>query len=118
MVDEPQGFKSSVPPEVVVTSPELAVVRFHGRNLATWNLRGGSAAERFDYLYSDEELAEWIEPLKELAQQSEQAFAFFNNNASSPDPRGGPGRVSQAAWNAAQLRRLLDAAGIPATGGE
>ena len=32
MVDEPQGFKSSVPPEVAVTSSELALVRFHGRN--------------------------------------------------------------------------------------
>ena len=31
-----------------------AYVRFHGRNLGTWNKRGGSAAERFDYLYSDE----------------------------------------------------------------
>ena len=31
MVDEPQGFKSSVPPVVAVTSPELAVMRFHGR---------------------------------------------------------------------------------------
>jgi len=118
-VDAPRSetAKNLVPSVPAVTGP-IAYVRFHGRNLATWNLRGGSAAERFDYLYSDEELAEWIEPLKELAQQSEQAFAFFNNNASSPDPRGGPGRVSQAAWNAAQLRRLLDAAGIPATGGE
>jgi len=34
-VDEPQGFKSSVPPVVVQTSPELAVFRFHGRNKET-----------------------------------------------------------------------------------
>ena len=32
MVDEPQGFKSSVPPVTAVTSPDLAIVRFHGRN--------------------------------------------------------------------------------------
>ena len=117
-VDAPRSdtAKNLVPSVPAVTGP-IAYVRFHGRNLATWNKRGGSAAERFDYLYSDEELAEWIEPLKELAQRSEQAFAFFNNNASSPDPRDGPGRVAQAAWNAAQLRRLLDAAGVPATGG-
>ena len=43
-------------------------VRFHGRNLGTWNKRGGSAAERFDYLYSDEELGEWVGPLRELAR--------------------------------------------------
>ena len=41
-----------------------AYVRFHGRNLGTWNKRGGSAAERFDYLYSDEELGEWVGPLR------------------------------------------------------
>jgi uncharacterized protein YecE (DUF72 family) len=40
----------------------------HGRNAETWNVRGGSAAERFDYLYSKEELAEWAPRLKELSQ--------------------------------------------------
>ena len=42
---------------LVATTTPMAYVRFHGRNLGTWNKRGGSAAERFDYLYSDEELA-------------------------------------------------------------
>jgi hypothetical protein len=32
VVDEPQGFPSSVPPVWGVTSPKLAIVRFHGRN--------------------------------------------------------------------------------------
>ena len=36
IVDGPQGFKSSVPPIVAATSPELAVVRFHGRRAETW----------------------------------------------------------------------------------
>lgn len=117
IVDAPRSdsAKNLVPTVAALTSP-TAYVRFHGRNLATWNKRGGSAAERFDYLYSDEELEEWVEPLRELAGQAEQAYAFFNNNASSPDPRGELERVSQAATNAAQLRRLLDAAGVPATG--
>ena len=84
---------------------------------ATWNKRGGSAAERFDYLYSDEELEEWVGPLRELAGQSEQAYAFFNNNASSEDPDNPLGRVSQAATNAQQLRRLLDVNRIAASGG-
>jgi uncharacterized protein YecE (DUF72 family) len=117
-VDAPRSdtAKNLVPSVPAVTGP-IAYVRFHGRNLETWNKRGGSAAERFDYLYSNEELAEWIEPLRELSQQTEQAYAFFNNNSSSPDPRGGPGRVAQAATNAVQLRKLLDATGIPASGG-
>jgi uncharacterized protein YecE (DUF72 family) len=73
-------------------------------------------ARRFDYLYSDEELGEWTGTLKELAGQSEQAYAFFNNNASSADPDNPLGRISQAATNAQQLRRLLDVNNIPATG--
>jgi uncharacterized protein YecE (DUF72 family) len=117
IVDAPQSetAKNLVPTVPALTSP-TAYVRFHGRNLATWNKRGGSAAERFDYLYSEEELAEWVEPLRELAEEAEQAYAFFNNNSSSPSPRGDGGRVAQAATNAAQLKRLLDAAGVPATG--
>jgi uncharacterized protein YecE (DUF72 family) len=118
-VDAPRSdtAKNLVPSVPAVTGP-IAYVRFHGRNLGTWNKRGGSAAERFDYLYTDDELEEWTEPLRELSQQAQQAYAFFNNNSSSPDPRGGPGRVAQAAQNAVQLRKLLDAAGIPASGGE
>jgi uncharacterized protein YecE (DUF72 family) len=117
-VDAPKSdtAKNLVPTVVAVTSP-TAYVRLHGRNLGTWNKRGGSAAERFDYLYSDEELEEWVPALRELAGQSEQAFAFFNNNASSEDPENPLGRVSQAATNARQLRRLLDTNRIRASGG-
>ena len=117
-VDAPRSdtAKNLVPTVPAVTSA-TAYVRFHGRNLATWNKRGGSAAERFDYLYTDKELGEWVEPLRELAAASERAFAFFNNNASSIDPDNPLGRISQAAANAAQLRRLLDVNRISATGG-
>jgi uncharacterized protein YecE (DUF72 family) len=117
-VDAPRSDTArNLVPTVVATTSATAYVRFHGRNLATWNKRGGSAAERFDHLYSDEELGEWVEPLRELAGQSEQAFAFFNNNASSPDPENPLRRISQAATNARQLRRLLDVNRIPASGG-
>jgi len=105
-----------VPTVLGLTSP-TAYVRFHGRNAETWNKRGGSAAERFDYLYPREELQEWVDPLRELAGQAEQAFAFFNNNSTSPRPGGELQRVAQAAYNAYELRGLLDEAGVPAAGG-
>ena len=101
---------ANVAPTVLATTSETAYVRFHGRNAATWNKRGGSAAERFDYLYSDEELAEWVEPLRELAGEVENAYAFFNNNSSS-DMNGT--RVAQAAANADALRRLLAESEVP-----
>jgi uncharacterized protein YecE (DUF72 family) len=79
MVDEPQGFKSSVPVEVAVTSPDLAIVRFHGRNAETWEKKGITPAERFRYLYSRDELAEWVPRLREVSSQAKETHALFNN---------------------------------------
>jgi uncharacterized protein YecE (DUF72 family) len=112
IVDAPriEGGKNVISTVPALTSP-TAYVRFHGRNASTWNKRGGSAAERFDYLYSDEELDEWVPTLRELAGEAEQAYAFFNNNATSPDGRGG--RMAQAAANAKELQRLLQSAKVP-----
>ena len=108
---ETLSFLESLPAtHVIVDAPRSDTAR----NLATWNKRGGSAAERFDYLYSEDELREWVEPLRELSQRAEAVYALFNNNASSPGPHGG--RVAQAATNAVDLRKLLDVAGIPASG--
>lgn len=107
-VDAPksESAKNLVPTVPAVTS-DTAYVRFHGRNLATWNKRGGSAAERFDYLYSEDELKEWVPTLRELAGESKRAFALFNNNATAQDPRNPLATVSQAATNAFELRSLL-----------
>jgi hypothetical protein len=58
-----------------------------------------------------------VPTLRTLAGEAEQAYAFFNNNATSADPDNPLGRISQAATNAQQLRRLLDANNIRATGG-
>jgi uncharacterized protein YecE (DUF72 family) len=79
MVDEPQGFKSSVPPEVAVTSPDLAIVRFHGRNAATWEAKNITPAERFRYLYSRDELSEWVPRIREAADQAKEVHLMFNN---------------------------------------
>jgi uncharacterized protein YecE (DUF72 family) len=77
-VDEPQGFKSSVPPVVAVTAP-VAEVRFHGRNAENWEKRGISAAERFRYDYSKEELEEWVPRVRELAGGAGTVHALMNN---------------------------------------
>jgi uncharacterized protein YecE (DUF72 family) len=79
MVDEPQGFKSSVPSEIVVTSPDLAVVRFHGRNAVTWEAKNITPAERFRYLYSRDELADWVPKVREVAAQAKETHLMFNN---------------------------------------
>ena len=79
MVDEPQGFKSSVPPVVAVTSPDLAVVRFHGRNAETWEKRNITPAERFRYLYDEDELADWAPRIQSTARETRSTHVLMNN---------------------------------------
>jgi uncharacterized protein YecE (DUF72 family) len=79
MVDEPQGFKSSVPHVYAVTSPNLALVRFHGRNAATWEAKGITPAERFRYLYDREELAEWAPRIADAASRTKETHVLMNN---------------------------------------
>jgi uncharacterized protein YecE (DUF72 family) len=112
VVDAPKVEAKNVPRTLfALTSPTL-YIRFHGRNAETWNVRGKSAAERFDYLYSEEELREWVEPVRELAEKAENAYAVFNNNNRAPGADGG--WVAQAATNAQQFKQLLAESGVPA----
>jgi uncharacterized protein YecE (DUF72 family) len=76
-VDMPQGFKSSVPPVVAATSPDLAVMRFHGHNDAEWE--SGSVQKRFRYLYSQGELDEWAPRVRELAEHTATTHVIMNN---------------------------------------
>jgi uncharacterized protein YecE (DUF72 family) len=105
-VDAPKVDAANVPATLVAATSRLAYVRFHGRNAATWNVRGGSAAQRFDYLYGEDELREWVQPLRELAGEAEEVYAFFNNNNQTDG-------VAQAPAGASLLRKLLDDEGVP-----
>ena len=77
-VDEPQGFPSSVPPLAVATG-NIGVVRFHGRNAETWQKKNTTAAERFNYDYSADELKEWLPRIEQLAEQSREVHLLMNN---------------------------------------
>jgi uncharacterized protein YecE (DUF72 family) len=78
-VDEPQGFPSSVPPVLDVTGPG-GYVRFHGRNHETWEAKGEDSSERFNWWYTDEELAEWVPKLEFLEREAGSVTALFNTN--------------------------------------
>ena len=77
-VDEPQGFDSSLPPVVAVTS-DLAVVRFHGRNAETWTADVPSASFRFRYRYQPSELEEWVPRIEEVAVSATEVHVLMNN---------------------------------------
>lgn len=96
-VDEPQGHRSSVPPVVAATSSALAYVRFHGRRQETWEKSGVGVAERFRYLYDEDELSEWVPRVKSLAEVADEVHVLFNNNYEDYPVR-----------NARQLRLLLE----------
>lgn len=79
MVDEPQGTKSSVPPVTAVTSSDLAVMRFHGRRVDTWEARNVTPAERFRYLYDRSELEQAVPRLADAAQATHDVHVLMNN---------------------------------------
>ncbi|MCX6375347.1 MAG: DUF72 domain-containing protein [Armatimonadetes bacterium] len=76
-VDEPQ-LKGLMPRVAIATSPE-GYVRFHGRNAQTW-WHHDEAWQRYDYLYSNDELKEWIPKVWSLASETEKTYLFFNNH--------------------------------------
>jgi uncharacterized protein YecE (DUF72 family) len=92
-VDEPQ-FEDLMRPSSDVIGT-LGYVRFHGRNFAKW-WRHESGDERYDYLYTAEELTPWTERVAEMAGQTTTTLAFFNNH-----------RFGQAAKNADMFAHML-----------
>ncbi len=93
-VDEPR-LPGLIPPVAVATSP-IAYVRFHGRNASKW-WQHEAAWQRYDYTYSEEELAEWRPKIHSLDSQAEVTFVFANNHWQG-----------QAVGTARQLRLLLE----------
>ena len=92
-VDQPR-LRGLLPPVAHVTA-DVAYVRFHGRNAKKW-WQHEHAWERYDYAYTQEELAEWVPKIKKLDAQAEKTFVFTNNHW-----RG------QAVDTARQLQNLL-----------
>ena len=95
-VDEPQGFKSSMPPLVEATS-DIGLIRFHGRNREMWEKKEVTATQRFNYLYSEDELKEWVPRIRELATKTRQLHVLFNNCY-----------ADKATVNAGQTKLMLD----------
>lgn len=89
VVDEPQVGSGSVPTLLEVTKPDLVIVRFHGRNAGKWYAKVQNTGERFDYLYSEEELRAWVPNVERLASDAHEIHLLFNNNAQDYAIRNG-----------------------------
>lgn len=81
-------------PEARVTGP-IGYLRFHGRNAEQW-FEHERPWQRYDYLYTPEELSGWVERIRTLEAATEELFIYFNNHFQG-----------KAATNALQLANLL-----------
>ena len=97
IVDGPQGFSNCVPCVWDVTHPGLALVRLHGRNKDTWNIRAAASSSRFDYWYSADELDAMVPEIRHVAGQARRTHIVFNTN-----------NQDQGQVNARLMRDLLD----------
>ena len=94
-IDQPI-FRNSIKPSSVSTNPQFSYVRLHGRNYKNWFKKDAGRDERYNYLYTKEEIEEWIKRIKDLGRQSSKVFVITNNHY-----RG------QALANALQIKNMI-----------
>lgn len=78
IVDAPEGVGNRAHTIWEVTSPELAIVRLHGRNAQSWS-GASSAAERFNYEYDRDELSQLAPAIKDISTRAARTHVLFNN---------------------------------------
>jgi uncharacterized protein YecE (DUF72 family) len=73
MTESPIEFLS----QFVMTSSTHAYIRWHGRGKPIW----------YDYTYSQEELAPWVNKIREIKEHIPRTYAYFNNHYNAGAPR-------------------------------
>jgi uncharacterized protein YecE (DUF72 family) len=71
-----------------MTNSKVAYLRLHGRNEKAY-LTGKTVAARFDYDYSESEIAEVAQRSRKLAKEGRELHVIFNNNNLDYAPRAG-----------------------------
>jgi len=87
-VDAPASDHFMVMPSDVdeVTNSKFAYLRLHGRNAKAY-ITGKTVAARFDYDYSENEIAEVARRSRKLAKEAGELHVIFNNNNLDYAPR-------------------------------
>lgn len=97
VTDEPHNLNNGIPQVETVTTPELAMVRLHGRNTEGWFNQGANWRKtRTLYKYSEAELQAIADLMRRLATQAKDVCVIFNNNSGK-----------DAAPNALRLQAIL-----------
>lgn len=102
-IDQPL-FANSIEPSSTTTSP-LGYVRLHGRNYENWFKENAGVVERYDYLYSLEELREWVDNIRLISKSARDTYIVANNHS-----RG------QAIVNALEIKAQITGEKVPVPG--
>jgi len=100
-IDQPV-FSKSIKPAALSTSP-VGYVRLHGRNYQNWFREKAAPHERYDYLYSLDELEPWLVRIREVSKQTRETYVITNNHF-----RG------QGVVNAIEIKAALEEKTFPA----
>ena len=77
-IDQPL-FRRSLGPTATATAP-VGYVRLHGRNHDDWFRTGATVEERYDYLYSADELRPWADRVRRIAESAPEVYVVTNNH--------------------------------------
>ena len=96
-IDQPVIGRSLTP--TAEATGTVGYVRFHGRNYAHWFGETEDAAQRYDYLYTAEELGPWVDRIRAIdaAQGVAEVYVVSNNHFEGKGPA-----------NALMLRSMLE----------
>ncbi len=92
-IDQPLLGRALRPSQHVTSS--VAYVRMHGRNYKEW-FEADNRNDRYNYLYTEKEVADWSERVQEMSGRAEKTFVITNNHYKG-----------QAAANALEIKQLL-----------
>ena len=98
-IDEPK-FKTSIRQNLLPNVRSFYYLRLHGRNAAQW-WKHDSSEDRYNYLYSAEELEPFAEAAKAASREVKKAYLYANNHFSAKS-------VANAAILKTQLGQKLE----------
>ena len=94
-IDQPR-MRTQLKPGQEATS-DVGYIRLHGQNLESWFREDAGRDERYNYLYSMEELGPWIKRIRSVAEETKETYVIANNHFQG-----------QAPTNALQIMSILD----------
>ena len=94
-IDQPL-FHRCIRPDSLVTS-HIGYVRLHGRNYKQWFSTTANVRDRYDHLYSVDELEPWLARIKQIAHDAEETYVVANNH-----------NIGKGPVNALEIAALLE----------